>query len=216
MSQQGLTGNRLVLLSIIGLPVTMILAASWLWHFVARGDINIVDMLGTSNHGMLLDPPIQLADQAFENQFGATAKFLGDKHQWTFVIPVPGQCGAECLSTLYTTRQIHVGLGKEFGRVRRVFVSSEVVSGAAPTPQGSQAVGSDSAATLTSYLEAKHKGMPLLVLSRDSFAAVFKDLQPGSWFLADPAGWMMMSFDANTHYKDVTSDVKFLLKNSGD
>jgi hypothetical protein len=216
MSQQGLTGNRIVLLSIIGLPVTMILAATWLWYFVARGDIDIVDLLGTSNHGTLLNPPLQLAEQPFENQFGATAKFLSDKHQWTFVIPVTAQCDAECLSTLYTTRQIHVGLGKEFGRVRRVFVSSEVVDAATPLPQSLPNAGSLGAATLGSYLEVQHKGMPLLVLNKNSFRAIFGELQPGTWFLADPAGWMMMSFGADTHYKDVTSDLKFLLKNSGD
>lgn len=216
MSQQGLTSNRLILLSIIGLPVTMILAATWLWYFVARGDIDIVDLLGTSNHGNLLNPPVQLVDQPFENQFGATAKFLSDKHQWTFVIPVPAQCGADCLSTLYTTRQIHVGLGKEFGRVRRVFVSSEVVDGAAPMPQSPEGVASTNGASLGAYLETQHKGMPLLVLNRNTFDVVFGDLQPGTWFLADPAGWMMMSFGADTHYKDVTSDLKFLLKNSGD
>ena len=214
MSQQGLTGNRIVLLSIIGLPVTMILAATWLWYFVARGDIDIVDMLGTSNHGTLLNPPTLLVDQPFENQFGAKAKFLSDKHQWTLVIPVPAQCDAQCVSTLYTTRQIHVGLGKEFGRVRRVFVSPEPIDASAPVPQNSQ--GSDTQTTLGSYLEVQHKGMPLLVLSRSSFNALFGDLQPGTWFLADPAGWMMMSFDVTTHYKDVTSDLKFLLKNSGD
>lgn len=216
MSQQGLTGNRIVLLSIIGLPVTMILAATWLWYFVARGDIDIVDMLGTSNHGTLLNPPMQLVDQPFENQFGATTKFLSDKHQWSLVIPVPAQCDRDCLSTLYTTRQIHVGLGKEFGRVRRVFVSPEVVNGSAGMPEGLPDPESMNTATLGSYLEMQHKGVPLLVLSSDSFSAVFEDVKPGTWFLADPAGWMMMSFDGNTHYKDVTSDLKFLLKNSGD
>lgn len=216
MSQQGLTSNRLILLSIIGLPVTMILAATWLWYFVARGDIDIVDMLGTSNHGVLLNPPVQLSDQLFENQFGAGVKFLGDKHQWTFVIPVPAQCTADCLSALYTTRQIHVGLGKEFGRVRRVFVSPEHVDLAAPMPQNDLETRAATVATVGDYLEAQHKGMPLLVLNAQSFDEVFGDLQPGTWFLADPAGWMMMAFDADTHYKDVTSDLKFLLKNSGD
>ena len=31
--------NRLVLLLIAGIPVTMILAASWLWYFVVEGDL---------------------------------------------------------------------------------------------------------------------------------------------------------------------------------
>jgi hypothetical protein len=95
-------------------------------------------------------------------------------------------------------------------------VSSETVDADAPVPQVQGEIESATAANLGSYLEVQHKGMPLLVLNSDSFDALFGDISPGTWFLADPAGWMMMSFDLGTHYKDVTSDLKFLLKNSGD
>ena len=33
--------------------------------------------------------------------------------------------------------------------------------------------------------------------------------------LVDPAGWIMMMYDDSTDYRDVMSDLKFLLKNSG-
>ena len=49
--------NRIVLLSIIGIPVTMILAASWLWYFVVQGDLDLVGTLGTANRGTLVQPP---------------------------------------------------------------------------------------------------------------------------------------------------------------
>jgi hypothetical protein len=36
------------------------------------------------------------------------------------------------------------------------------------------------------------------------------------WYLVDPAGWIMMSYNGEVHYKDVISDLKFLLKNSSE
>ena len=36
-----------------------------------------------------------------------------------------------------------------------------------------------------------------------------------TWYLVDPAGWIMMSYNEEIPYKDVIKDLKFLLKNSG-
>jgi hypothetical protein len=35
------------------------------------------------------------------------------------------------------------------------------------------------------------------------------------WYLVDPAGWIMMSYNDQIPYKDVIADLKFLLKNFG-
>ena len=48
------TNNRMVLLLISGIPLIMILAATWLWYFVARGDLDLVGMMGTANRGALV------------------------------------------------------------------------------------------------------------------------------------------------------------------
>lgn len=52
--------NRMVLLLIAGIPLTVILVATWLWYFVVNGDLNLVGMLGTANRGTLVQPPRQL------------------------------------------------------------------------------------------------------------------------------------------------------------
>ena len=41
-------------------------------------------------------------------------------------------------------------------------------------------------------------------------------VDPRLWYLADPAGWVMMTYNAEVSYKDVIADLKFLLKNSSD
>ena len=39
--------------------------------------------------------------------------------------------------------------------------------------------------------------------------------EPSTWYLVDPAGWVMMTYNADISYKEVIADLKFLLKNSG-
>ena len=62
-SNQG--GGRAILLLIAGLPVTMILASTWLWYFVERGDVDIIGALGTANSGELLAEPINIRELEF-------------------------------------------------------------------------------------------------------------------------------------------------------
>mgnify|MGYP000052885958 CR=1 FL=1 len=52
--------GRAVLLLIAGIPLTMMLAASWLWYFVVEGDLNLVGAIGTANNGTLISPPREL------------------------------------------------------------------------------------------------------------------------------------------------------------
>ncbi|MDP4916271.1 MAG: hypothetical protein NWR12_00985, partial [Haliea sp.] len=63
--------GRLVMLLIAGIPVTIVLAATWLWWFVIRGDLDLVEMLGTANRGTLLDPPRALAEAQLQSPTGA-------------------------------------------------------------------------------------------------------------------------------------------------
>ncbi len=44
------------------------------------------------------------------------------------VVPAAGgRCDAACENSLYVTRQIHVAMGKEFNRLRRLYVSTDSV-----------------------------------------------------------------------------------------
>ena len=38
---------------------------------------------------------------------------------------------------------------------------------------------------------------------------------PAQWYVVDPAGWIMMRVSDELYYKDVISDLRFLLKHSG-
>ena len=92
--------GRMVLLLIAGIPVTIILAASWLWFFVAKGELDIVSVLGTANRGELIQPPRQLQDANLREVSGQAFVFSDLEPRWSMVIPgTDGLC--DCL--LYTS-----------------------------------------------------------------------------------------------------------------
>ena len=68
-----------------------------------------------------------------------------------------------------------------------------------------------------SGIAAEHAGVTALTLP----AAELEQLMPttlvpgGHWYVVDPAGWIMMRVANDLYYKDVISDLRFLLKNSG-
>ena len=60
------SNNRMVLLLIAGIPVMVVLIATWLWYYVVQGDLDLVAILGTSNNGDLVQPPRQLVGDTGE------------------------------------------------------------------------------------------------------------------------------------------------------
>ena len=214
-----MTRNRMVLLLIGGIPVTVALVATWLWYFVVRGDLDIVSILGTANRGELVQPPRQLDDQTLLDESGVILKFADMEPRWAMLIPAAGgRCDEACEKSLYVTRQIQVAMGKHFSRLRRVYIEEEhtgdtelVVS------QLSDGRPAPAAGDFSEYLATEHRGLQALTLSAAGYNALFEEDSSGAgtWYLADPAGWIMMSYNEQVPYKDVIADLKFLFKNSG-
>ena len=95
-------GGRTILLLIAGLPVTMILAATWLWYFVEQGDIDIVGALGTANSGELLAQPININALPFTTAVGTPTRLESQEPQWTFMVLNNGDaCDETCFELLY-------------------------------------------------------------------------------------------------------------------
>lgn len=210
--------GRMVMLLIAGIPVTMVLAATWLWWFVVRGDLDIVQLLGTANRGTLLDPPRELAAAELASPSGTPLPWTNTDRQWTLLVSNRGtECGTACEYKLYLTRQIHMALGKQFPRVRRMLVTdrapADVTLAVAELSDGKPA-GAD----FGQFLAQEHGGLSVLRLDATDWPELFPETTAAaeSWYLVDPAGWIMMAYAENDSYKDVISDLKFLLKNSGD
>jgi hypothetical protein len=210
--------NRLVLLMIAGIPLTMILAASWLWYFVVKGDLDLVGALGTANRGELVRPPRQLDDIRLSEQTGAAIRYADLPRKWRLVVPNPGEeCATSCEQLLYLTRQIHIAMGKEFKRIGRLYLSERPV---ASTTLAIADLSDDRPApdSFDAFLATEHRGLRALTLAPGGYQSLFPEQRDdaSTWYLVDPAGWVMMSYNSEVGYKDVISDLKFLLKNSSE
>ena len=214
-----LNNNRLVLLLIAGIPVTMILAASWLWYFVVKGDLDLLGMIGTANQGTLVQPPRQLDDVALKDSVGLHVSWADAEQEsrWVLLVPSPGPtCGEACERRLYLTRQIHVAMGKEFNRIGRAYLSDTAVADTALAVDA-LSDGGTLPAGFDELLARDHRGLRVLRVSPGDFSTLFPELSENAdtWYLVDPSGWIMMSYDDSVGYRDVMGDLKFLLKNSG-
>jgi hypothetical protein len=213
----GQTNNRMVLLLIGGIPVTMILASTWLWYFVANGDLDLIGAVGTANQGTLLQPPRQIDDYELYDESGRPLAYAGLEPRWTMVVPGRGaRCAEECEQSLYVTRQIRVAMGKYFNNLRRVYISENDIANTRLAVQ-TLSDGEALPATFTDYLAVEHPGLKALTLSSAAYNTLFAEhgADESTWYLVDPAGWVMMSYNREDSYKDVISDLKFLIKNSG-
>lgn len=206
---------RWILILIAGIPLSMVLAATALWWAVEEGHVDIVGSVGTANHGELIDPPRNVTEVVFQHEGGADTMWQDLPPKWRLLVVLRGGvCDDVCQNQLYQTRQIHVALGKEFNRVGRVVLGD--VRTASVTVSGSDAEGQTQSGLLD-WLAQQHVGVTSLTLSPADLAALLPEAvdQPRQWYVVDPAGWIMMRISDDLHYKDVISDLRFLLKHSG-
>ena len=228
-------GGRAILLLIAGLPVTMILAATWLWYFVERGDIDIVGALGTANSGEILSNPANIRSRSFTASDGSKTSLDALEPKWTFMIVNSGEtCDATCSELLYLTRQIRIAIGRDFHRIQRVMmVDLPADSIRIPTSTGAESAQErieggavteaiDNASTIaaageTPLLDAIESEHPDVSVWQAGSEPVVPERHAAdsAWYLVDPSGWVMMRYSSEVNYKDVIGDLKFLLKNSG-
>ena len=228
-------GGRAILLLIAGLPVTMILAATWLWYFVERGDIDILGALGTANSGEILSNPANILSRSFTAGDGSETSLDALEPKWTFMVVNSGEiCDATCSELLYLTRQIRIAIGRDFHRIQRVMmVDLPADSIRIPTSTGAESAQEriergavteaiDNASTIaaageTPLLDAIESEHPDVSVWQAGSEPVVPERHAAdsAWYLVDPSGWVMMRYSSEVNYKDVIGDLKFLLKNSG-
>ena len=228
-------GGRAILLLIAGLPVTMILAATWLWYFVERGDIDIVGALGTANSGEILSNPVNIRSRSFTASDGSETSLDALEPKWTFMVVNSGEtCDATCSELLYLTRQIRIAIGRDFHRIQRVMmvdVPADTIRIQASTDTegvqeriegGAVSEAIDNASTIAAVgetplleaIESEHPDVSVWQVGPEPVVPE-RHVADSAWYLVDPSGWVMMRYASEVSYKDVIGDLKFLLKNSG-
>ena len=206
---------RLVLILIAGIPLSMMLGATALWWAVEQGHVDVLGSVGTANHGELIDPPRSVTDVVFRHEGVAETLWQDLPAKWRLLVVQRGEnCHAICQQQLYQTRQIHLALGKDFNRVGRVVLSDTAPTAVTVTPEAEQ---SDAGASLSEWLAQEHVGMTALTVPSERLSELTPEVlaSPAQWYVVDPAGWIMMRVSDDLYYKDVISDLRFLLKHSG-
>jgi hypothetical protein len=206
---------RLVLALIAGIPLSMMLGATALWWAVEQGHVDVLGSVGTANHGELIHPPRSVSDEIFQHEGVAETLWQDLPAKWRLLVVQRGEvCDAICQQQLYQTRQIHLALGKDFNRVGRVVLSNTAPKAVTVIPESAQG---SSAASLSDWLAQEHVGVTALTVSSDRLSTLTPEVleSPAQWYVVDPAGWIMMRVSDDLYYKDVISDLRFLLKNSG-
>ena len=156
---------------------------------------NVVEPTSTTNFGELLLPPVTVTTHRFDRPEGGGFSFPDLGGKWVLVASDSGTCERACRAKLETLRQVRLALGRNAGRVERVFVVDDLLR---PAP-----------GTLDEYAG-----------TRVALTPAGLTLPPGvandraHVYLVDPRGNVMMRWPAGADRKRMLSDLQRLLKAS--
>lgn len=174
---------------IFAIPLTL---ASWM--FIENKPL----FSHTTNHGQLIQPPLDMA------KLGLPADQQAWKKHWLLLYVDPTVCAKSCEMALYHMRQIRTAMGKDSDRVQRAILT---FSDQAVDPH------------LEQLLNAEFKGTLHLTTSKKTFSHFSQDdtfgkiaLKTGGIYLADPLGNVMMFYTLTSEPMGIFKDLTHLLK----
>ncbi len=163
----------------------------------------VVKPSGSANYE-LLSPVVELpADLPLTDLQGATVAPKSLHGQWLLVVAQPASCGEACERQLYVQRQLREMLGKERGRVDKVWL---VPGDAVPN------------ARLLAALSQKGAEVTVLRVPQDRLEAWLKPAAGKTladhFFLVDPMGNWMERAPADPEPKKLKADLDKVLRAS--
>lgn len=162
-----------------------LIVAAWLYY---SGYFNAP---ARSNHGVLLEPIINLRDD-----LPGSALLAEHEGQWLLVYTEEGPCGGACRDALYTLRQSRLMLGKERDRLQRAFLHG-------PTPPDKVFIADEHAGLVTT----RDTSLGGLLTSRKP-----TEIPGGGFYLIDPLGNLVMYFPPDMNPSEMVDDLKHLLR----
>lgn len=169
------------------------LAAAWVLYFNHDG----WRPEGTTNHGILIQPPVPLPDTKIADSGPDGSD--GDLHgRWTLLYLDGGQCAERCLQALDLSARVRLALGRRMARVQRAYIAE----GFGPLPdlpdfQADLMIAPGSRPDLAPLLAALPADLP-----RDGSEIL----------LVDPLGNLMMRFPLDAEPKGMLEDIRKLLR----
>ena len=195
-------GMQLQLLIMVGMVVGVMLTGYLMLPKNQEERGALLERLGTTNHGRLINPVLDVNALALEDESGNAWRHGGEKPKWRMLIPGDGRCLDSCRDLIYATRQVHLRLGKHAHRFERIYVSTD----AELSPEFAGHLGEHP------YLKVLYTGAAEL---DNWLAPAGLDLYgtPRA-VLVDPGGNAMMAYGAASEGGGILEDLDHLLKYS--
>lgn len=203
MSIAGFVRSSWQLWLIILMVASVFIGGFFLMPSNDREKSRLLDILGTSNKGTLLIPMIPVAGlSATQNDQPWVWDQL--KPKWRLVLPVANGCNQACRNMLYVSRQVHIRLDKNVGRLERLLLN----------------IGDPLDEETLAFIQREHIYLKLVSADSKDFADL---LEPGNvnWrvgisrlFVLDQQGNFMMFYTPEHDGGDILSDLRHLLKYS--
>ena len=171
------------------------------WFFFNHTDV--VENIGTSNHGDLIIPPRPMDNLPLIDALktGVKGSLYG---KWSMVY-VAESCDRLCMDNVYRMRQIHIAMDKHSPRVQRVlFLTGQYaneLTGLLANYAGQQVIDN---------------GLININTLLEKFRLTVSDnpLTEHRIYIIDPLGNLMMSFQPEANPGDIMKDLKLLLRAS--
>lgn len=81
-----------------------------------------LELLGTTNHGELMNPPLEVEPGFLQNLDGSVWANLDDG-KWKLVVVNSGACETQCEELIYLARQVHLRLNRRAPMLERVLLN---------------------------------------------------------------------------------------------
>lgn len=158
----------------------------------------------TINKGDFLHPPQAVAQLGLTTESGELWRDEGELKRWRLLVPITADCDEQCEQNLYTTRQVHVRLGKDAYRVERLLV---LMDGQVDD-------------ALQTFLQEEHPGVVVVHSAREDWQALLAEtnmagtdpVADGHYYLMDQQGYLMMAYNPEHPGGELLDDIKRMLK----
>jgi cytochrome oxidase Cu insertion factor (SCO1/SenC/PrrC family) len=189
---------RKKLLIMMMMPIGVVLLAT----FVFYTGIGMPD--GTRNKGILISPPVQIDDIGLQDISHKSYKWNANtKDKWSFMMAHAAACDDVCRQQFWEVRQTRTALGKYADNIQRVWLVTDGVLDD----------------NTRQWLAKEHKDMVVLYAVLDDWRSLVgkapegeRALTAARFFVVDARGFVMMYYLPQDSYKDVITDMKFLLR----
>ena len=178
---------RLKLLALIALFAAPIVASYVAFHYFRPG--------GGASYGELIRPPQAVTTTLFLRAGGGEFGFSQLRGRWVIVASDSGACPDSCTAKLTLMRQLRLMLGRNAGRLERVFVADDTVP-------------------LAPEVLAPYEGTVAITPPPGTALPLAPVNDRAHYYLVDPLGNVMMRFPADAEPRRMFRDLERLLKAS--